>query len=69
MRVRPEPRGWNNPRVLWQSRDDPEAEPLFAVEDAAEGGCWDTFEQYHQLAEWSLRTALSVVANDLPGVA
>ena len=37
-RVRPEPRGWNHPRVLWQSRDDPEAEPLFALEDAAEGG-------------------------------
>ena len=68
-RVRPEPRGWNHPRVLWQSRDDPEAEPLFALEDAAEGGSWDTFEQYRQLAERSLRTALSVVANDLPGVA
>ena len=32
-RVRPEPRGWDHPRVLWQSRDDPEAEPLFALED------------------------------------
>ena len=38
MRVRPEPRGWDHPRVLWQSRDDPEGEPLFALEDAAEGG-------------------------------
>ena len=45
-RVRPEPRGWNHPRVLWQSRDDPEAEPLFALEDVAEGGRWDTFEQH-----------------------
>ena len=32
------------------------------------GGRWSTFEQYHQLAERSLRTALSVVADDLPGV-
>ena len=68
-RVRPEPHGWNHPHVLWQSQDDPEAGPLFALEDAAEGGRWDTFEQYRQLAEWSLRTALSVVANDLPRVA
>jgi len=34
--VRPEPRGWDYPRVLWQSWDDPEVEPLFALEDAAE---------------------------------
>ena len=46
VRVRPEPHGWDHPRVLWQSRDDPEGEPLFALEDAAEGGRWDTFEQY-----------------------
>ena len=68
-RVRPEPRGWDHLCVLWQSQDDPEAEPLFALEDAAEGGCWDTFEQYRRLVERSLRTALSVVADDLPGVA
>ena len=67
--VRPEPHGWDHSRVLWQSWDDPEGEPLFALEDMAEGGRWDTFEQYRQLAEWSLRTALSVVADDLPGVA
>ena len=29
----------------------------------------DTFEQYRQLAERSLRTALSVVTNNLPSVA
>jgi hypothetical protein len=23
MRVQPEPRGWDHPRVLWQSQDDP----------------------------------------------
>ena len=68
VRVRPEPRRWDHPRVLWWSRDDPEGEPLFALEDAAEGGRWNTFEQYRQLAEWSLRTALSVVADELPGV-
>ena len=66
--VRPKPCGWNHTHVLWQSRDDPEAEPLFALEDMAEGGHWDMFEQYRQLAERSLRTTLSVVANDLPGV-
>ena len=69
VRVQPEPRGWDHPRVLWRSQDDPKGEPLFALEDAAEGGCWDTFEQYLCLAERSLRTALSVVAEDLPGVA
>ena len=69
VRVRPEPHGWNHPHVLWQSRDDPRAEPLFALEDAAEGGRWDTFEQYRQLAKRSLQTTLSVVANDLPRVA
>ena len=69
VRVRPEPRGWDHPRVLWRSRDDPEGEPLFALEDAAEGGHWSTFEQYRELAERSLRTALSVVADELPGVA
>ncbi|XP_066382966.1 uncharacterized protein [Miscanthus floridulus] len=51
------------------SRDDPKGEPLFTLEDAAEGGRWDTFEQYRQLAEQSLQTALSVVADDLLGVA
>jgi len=54
---------------LWRSRDDPEGEPLLALEDAAEGGRWNTFKQYRQLAERSLRTALSVVADELPGVA
>ena len=67
--VRPEPRGWDHPRVLWRSRDDPKGEPLLALEDAAEGGRWNTFEQYRQLAERSLWTALSVVADELPGVA
>ena len=67
--VRPEPCGWDHPRVLWRSRDDPEGEPLFTLEDAAEGGHWGTFKQYRQLAERSLRMALSVVADDLPGVA
>ena len=42
---------------------------MFALKDAAEGGRWDTFEQYRQLAERSLQMALSVVADDLPGVA
>ena len=69
IQVRPEPRGWDHPHVLWQSRDDPEGEPLFTLEDAAEGGRWDTFEQYRQLAERSLQTVLSVMADDLPGVA
>ncbi|XP_066351674.1 uncharacterized protein [Miscanthus floridulus] len=50
------------------STDDPEGEPIFALEDVAEGGRWDTLEQYRSLAEQSLRTALFVVANDLPGV-
>ena len=68
VRVRPEPHGWDHPRVLWQSWDDPEEEPLFSLEDMAEGGRWDTFEQYRQLAEQSLRTALSMVADDLPEV-
>ncbi|XP_066323609.1 uncharacterized protein [Miscanthus floridulus] len=69
VRVQPEPRGWDHPRVLWRSRDDPEGQPLFALEDAAEEGCWSTFEQYRHLAERSLWTALSVMADDLPGVA
>ncbi|XP_066385571.1 flagellar radial spoke protein 2-like [Miscanthus floridulus] len=68
VRVRPEPYGWDHPRVWWRSWDDPEGEPIFALEDTAEGGRWDTLEQYHSLAERSLRTALSVVANDLPRV-
>ena len=38
VRVQPEPHGWDSPRVLWRSRDDPEGEPLFALEDMAEGG-------------------------------
>ena len=69
VRVQPEPHGWDHPRVLWRSRDDPEGEPLFALKDAAEGGHWDTFEQYRRLAEQSLRIALSIMADNLPGVA
>ena len=38
VRVQPESRGWDHPRVLWQRKDDPEGEPLFTLEDAAEGG-------------------------------
>ena len=54
-RVRPEPHGWNHPRVSWLSRDDPEGEPLFALEDAVEGGGrWSSFEQYRRLAVQSL---------------
>ena len=69
VRVQPEPRGWDHPHVLWRSRDDPEGEPLFALEDAAEEGRWGSFEQFRQLAERSLRIALSIMADDLPGVA
>ena len=69
VRVQPEPCGWDRPCVLWWSRDDPKGEPLFSLEDAAKGGRWSTFEQYRELAERSLRTALSVVADELPGVA
>ena len=66
--VRPEPHGWNHPRISWLSRDDPEGWPLFALEDAVEGGRWSSFEQYRRLAVQSLRTALSVMDDDLPGV-
>ena len=38
VRVQLKPRRWDHPRVLWRSRDDPEGEPLFALEDTAEGG-------------------------------
>ncbi|XP_066365205.1 uncharacterized protein [Miscanthus floridulus] len=38
VRVRPKPYGWDHPRIWWQSRDDPEGEPIFALEDVAEGG-------------------------------
>jgi len=69
VRVRPEPRGWDHPRVWWRSRDNPEGEPLFALEDMAEGGRWSSLEQFRQLAERSLQTTLFVVAEDLPGVA
>jgi len=67
--VRLEPRGWNHPRISWLSQDDPEGEPLFALEDAVEGGRWSSFEQYRRLGVQSLRTALSVMDNDLPSIA
>ena len=38
VRVRPEPRGWDSPRVVWGNQADPEGEPVFALEDVAEGG-------------------------------
>ena len=41
---------------------------MFALEDVAEGGRWDTLEQYRRLAVQSLRTAMSVMDKDLPGV-
>ena len=68
VRVQPEPYRWDCPRVLWRSRDDPEGEPLFALEDMDKGRRWGSFEQFHRLAKRSLWTALSVVADDLPGV-
>ena len=37
VRVQAEHRKWDHPRVLWRSQDNPEGEPLFALEDAAEG--------------------------------
>ena len=42
---------------------------MFTLEDMDEGRHWGFFEQFCLLAERSLRTALSVVADDLPGVA
>ncbi|XP_066375235.1 uncharacterized protein [Miscanthus floridulus] len=33
VRVRPEPYGWDHPRIWWRSRDDPKGEPIFALED------------------------------------
>ncbi|XP_066341631.1 uncharacterized protein [Miscanthus floridulus] len=49
--------------------DDPEGQPPFALKDVAEGRHWGSFEQFCQLVEWSLWTALSVVADDMPSVA
>ena len=43
VRVQPESYEWDHLRVLWRSRDDPEGEPLFALEDAAEGGALEYF--------------------------
>ena len=68
VRLRPEPRGWNFPRVFWRNRADPDGEPVFALEDTAEGGVWDTLEQYRQLAVQSLQTAMTIMGQDLPGV-
>ena len=68
VRPRPEPRGWNFPRVFWRNRADPDGEPVFALEDTAEGGVWDTLEQYRQLAVQSLQTAMTIMGQDLPGV-
>ncbi|XP_066373181.1 uncharacterized protein [Miscanthus floridulus] len=68
VRLRPEPRGWNFPRVFWRNRADPEGEPVFALEDTAEGWHWDTLEQYRQLAVRSLQTAMTIMGQDLPGV-
>ena len=68
VRLRPEPRGWNFPRVFWRNRADPDGEPVFALEDTAEGGHWDTLEQYRQLAVRSLETAMTIMGRDLPGV-
>jgi len=67
-RLRPEPRGWNFPRVFWRNRADPEGEPVFALEDTAEGGHWGTLEQYRQLAVRSLQTAMTIMGQDLLGV-
>ena len=50
---------------------DPEGEPVFALEDdaeGAEGGRWDTLEQYRELAVQSMQTAMFVMQMDLPGV-
>ena len=41
---------------------------MFALEDVAEGGRWDTLEQYRELAVQSMQTAMSVMQRDLPGV-
>ena len=68
VRPRPEPRGWNFPPISWRNRADPEGEPVFALEDTAEGGHWDTLEQYRQLAVQSLQTAMTILGQDLPGV-
>ncbi|XP_066337087.1 basal body protein 10-like [Miscanthus floridulus] len=66
--LRPEPPGWNFPRVFWRDQADPEGEPVFALEDVAEGGRWDTLEEYRRLAVRSLQTAMTVMERDLPGV-
>ena len=41
---------------------------MFALEDVAEGGRWDTLEQYRELAVQSMQTTMSVMQRDLPGV-
>ena len=41
---------------------------MFALEDVAEGGRWDTLEQYRELAVQSMQTAMSVMQRDLPSV-
>ena len=67
--VRPEPRGWDSLRVVWGNWADPKGEPVFALEDVAEGGGrWDTLEQYRELVVQSMQTAMSVMQRDLPGV-
>ena len=41
---------------------------MFALEDIAEGERWDTLEQYRQLAVQSLKTAMTIMEGELPGV-
>ncbi|XP_066385534.1 uncharacterized protein [Miscanthus floridulus] len=55
-------------QTLAPPQADPEGEPVFALEDIAEGGRWDTLEEYRQLAVRSLQTAMTVMGGDLPGV-
>ena len=57
-----------SPCVVWGNRADPEGEPVFALEDVAEGGRWDTLEQYRQLAVQLMQTAMPVMQRDLPSV-
>jgi hypothetical protein len=69
VRIRPEPRGWDSPHVLWRSRDNPDGEPLFSLEDMAEGGALGLLRAIPLSSRAVAADSAVCVADELPSVA
>ena len=65
MRVGHDPYQWGGPRLTWSDQNQPEAPPIFVLDDAEEQGYWDRLQSGCEGFNKTLSLALSILHEDI----